>query len=150
MDRLRRGIIVVLLVLAPHLALAGPAEEASAVLDHWTIAFDANDPAALTQLYAPDATLLGMSSPLLAEGMAAIQKYFSRLPGSGDTVAIGEHRMVALSDTIVVATGFYDFTLVQNGEPVPMPARFTMVIAKRGDAWLIVHHHSSQRPKPAS
>lgn len=150
MGRLTRGIIVVLLALAPRLAVAGPAEDAGALIGRWAIAFDANDPAALTQLYAPDATLLGTSSPLLLEGTAAIHKYFFTLPGSGNTVAIGEHQMVALSDTVVVATGFYDFTLIQNGEPVPKPARFTMVIAKRGGAWLIVHHHSSERPKPAS
>jgi len=150
MRRSLLGIVIILLTLAPCLAAARPVDEATAVIYRWVIDFDANDAAALAQLYAPDATLLGTSSALLAEGTDAIRKYFSDLTSTGDTVAIGKYRMVALSDTIVVATGFYDFTLIRNGDPVPEPARFTMVIAKRGNVWLIVSHHSSQRPKPSS
>jgi hypothetical protein len=56
--------------------------------------------------------------------------------------------MVVLSDSAVLGTGFYEFTLIQDGKPAPTPARFTMVLVKRGSDWLIAHHHSSQRPKP--
>jgi hypothetical protein len=62
---------------------------------------------------------------------------------------IGERRTVGLSDGAVLGTGFYEFTRMQDGQPVPTPARFTMVLVKRDGNWLIAHHHSSQRPKPA-
>ncbi len=44
--------------------------------------------------------------------------------------------------------GFYDFTAIRDGNPVVTPARFSMVVVKRGDDWLIAHHHSSRRPEP--
>jgi uncharacterized protein (TIGR02246 family) len=149
MTTLRRVLIIVLLALAPTgAAFAGPADEASAVIDHWAAAYNANDVDAVVKLYAQDAILLATTSPLLAEGAGPIRAYFARLPGSGNKVAIGERRMVVLSDSAVLGTGFYEFTLNQDGKPVPTPARFTMVLVKRGSDWLIAHHHSSQRPKP--
>jgi uncharacterized protein (TIGR02246 family) len=138
----------VLVALAPLTAVAGPAEDASAVIDHWAAAFSANDLEAVVKIYAPDAIRLGTVSPILVEGTEPIRAYFARLPGSGDKVAIGERRVVALSDDAVLGIGFYEFTAIRDGAPVSTPARFTMVVVKRGNDWLILHHHSSQRPKP--
>lgn len=149
MARFTRVLVVVLLALAaPPAAFAGPTEEASAVIDRWAAAFSANDADAVVKLYTPDAILLGTMSPILSEGTEPIRGYFARLPGSGVKVAFGERRMVALGDGAVLGTGFYEFTLTRDGKPVPTPARFTMVVVKRGVDWFIVHHHSSQRPKP--
>ncbi len=120
----------------------------NAVIEHWATAFNANDAQAVVKLYATDATLLGTLSPMLADNTESIQKYFSRLPGSGFKVNIGEHRTVTLGDNAALATGFYDFTAIQDGKPIPLPARFTIVVMKRGNDWLIVHHHSSRRPEP--
>jgi uncharacterized protein (TIGR02246 family) len=149
MTTLPRVLIIVLLALAPTgAAFASPADEASAVIDHWAAAYSANDTDAVVKLYAQDAILLATTSPLLAEGTGPIRAYFARLPGSGNKVAMGERRMVVLGDSAVLGTGFYEFTLAQDGKPVPTPARFTMVLVKRGSDWFITHHHSSQRPKP--
>jgi hypothetical protein len=68
--------------------------------------------------------------------------------GSGRKVEVGERRMTVLSDVAVVSTGLYEFTGMRDGMPVANPARFTMVLVKRGADWMIVNHHSSQRPKP--
>jgi hypothetical protein len=56
--------------------------------------------------------------------------------------------MVVLSDTAVLGTGFYEFTAMRDGKPVPSPSRFTMIVVKRGADWMIAHHHSSRRPEP--
>ena len=128
-------------------ALAGPAEDANAILDRWATAFNANDADAVVKLYAPDATLLGTISPSLAEGTEAIRAYFKGLPGSGTKVVFAD-RNVAMQGNAVVTTGFYEFTRILEGKPVPLPARFTIVVVNLGGAWLIGHHHSSQRPKP--
>jgi hypothetical protein len=56
---------------------------------------------------------------------------------------------VVLGSGAVLGTGFYEFTRMQDGKPVPAPARFSMVVVERGGTWFIVHHHSSERPKPA-
>jgi len=72
--------------------------------------------------------------------------YFSALAGSSIKITIGERRMVVLSDETVLGTGFYGSTLMQDGQPA---ARFTMILVKRDGDWVILHHHSSLRPKPA-
>jgi hypothetical protein len=48
----------------------------------------------------------------------------------------------------VLLTGFYEFTRMQEGKPVPFPARYTMLITKRGGEWRIMHHHSSPHVEP--
>ncbi len=147
MRRLARALAVLVLALSPGLAAAGPAEDANAVIDRWADAFTANDPEALVKLYAPDAILLGTSSPVMSEGVVAIHNYFARLPNSGNKVVIRELKLLVLDEHAVLGTGYYDFSIRGNNNPAAAPARFTMVLVKRGDDWLIVHHHSSPRTK---
>jgi len=136
-------------MLAPAAAKAGPADDANALLDRWVAAFNANDPKAITALYTPDAILLGTSSPVISQGTDQIFQYFARLPNSGTQVRISERHMLVLDDDSVIVAGFYDYELVQGGRAVLAPARFTMVMVKHGDQWLIAHEHSSQRPSAA-
>lgn len=123
---------------------AGPAEDANAVINAWVAAYSANDREALVSLYAPNAILLGTTSPIISEGTEAIRTYFQDLPGSGRKNAIVERRTVVLGDTAVLGTGFYNFMREAEGN-VPRPSRFTMLLEKRGGRWMIVHHHSSPR-----
>jgi uncharacterized protein (TIGR02246 family) len=145
---MRKAIWVwaVVAMLAPSVASAGPADDANALLDRWVAAFNANDPKAVTALYAPDAILLGTSSPVMSQGTEQIFQYFARLPNSGTQVRISERHLLVLDDDSVIVAGFYDYELVQGGRAVLAPARFTMVMVKHGDQWLIAHEHSSQRP----
>ncbi len=148
MPRFIRVLVVVLLVLGPAGAFAGPAEDASGVIDRWAATYNANDVDAIVKLYAPDALLHGTSSPTLNQGSAAIRSYFAGLAGSGNKVTIGERHMVAIGDAAAFGVGFYEFVSIQDGKPVPRPSRFTMIVVKRGADWLIVHHHSSPVPPP--
>jgi uncharacterized protein (TIGR02246 family) len=140
--------LVALLLSLPSAAFGGPAEEANVVIERWAAVFSANDAEAVVSLYSTDAVLLGTVSPTIAQGTEAIRAYFSRLPGSGNKVAIGDRRTIVINDAAVASAGFYDFTLIRDGQPVPNPARFTMLLVKRDGQWLIAHHHSSFRPKP--
>ncbi len=139
------GVGTMLLVLGPVASFAAPVDAASAVIDRWATGYNANDAEALAKLYTVDAILLGTRSPILSDGTAGIRAYFTsvRQPGDGAKVTFGERRMVVLGDRAVLVTGFYEFTRPASSTP----ARFTMVIVKRGSDWLIVHHHSSERPK---
>jgi hypothetical protein len=130
-------IVAAIVAFAPITTFAGPAEDASAAIDRWVAAYSSNDVEALMKVYAPDALLHGTSEPQLNAGTAALRQYFRGLPGSGNKVAIQERRMVVLSDTSAMGVGFYTF---RN------PARFTFVVVKRGNDWVIVHHHSSSIP----
>jgi uncharacterized protein (TIGR02246 family) len=139
-------IFAALLILWPLHALAGPAEDASAVIDHWAAAVSANDANAVAKLYTSDALLYGLTSFKLSAGSEAIREYFKTALERGNKVTIGERHMVVLADAAVMGVGFYQFDLIQNGIRVPRSARFTFVVVKRGADWLIAHQHSSALP----
>jgi uncharacterized protein (TIGR02246 family) len=125
-------------------ALAGPAEEASAVVDQWSATYSANDRNALVALYAPDALLLGTTDPVATRGTEAIREYFVALDKGGRRNTIREKNVIELGENAVVVAGFYDFARKeQNYEP--RPSRFTFVVVKRDGKWMIAHHHSSPR-----
>jgi hypothetical protein len=148
MGRFTRILVLALLALAPAAAVAGPAEDASALIDRWAAAFNRNDVDALVKLYAPDAIFMSSVDPSIYERTAAIREYYAKVGGSGRKVEMGERRMTVLSDVAVVSTGLYEFTGMRDGKPVTNPARFTMLLVRLGADWMIVNHHSSQRPKP--
>lgn len=125
-------------------AAAGPAEDANAIVDRWSAAYSANDRDLLVSLYAPDAILLGTTSPILSQGTEAIRKYFEMLPNSGRRNAITERHMIVVGDDAVVGTGFYTFSRAVEND-APRPSRFTMLVVKRDGKWMIAHHHSSPR-----
>ena len=148
MGMFTRVIIFLLLVYAPSAAFAGPAEDANATVDRWSAAYSTNEPETVVKNYWPDAVLLGTVSPVMSEGTEAIRTYFSPLKGSGNKNAIGERRAIVIDDNAVVVTGFYVFTRMVEGKPVPGPSRFTMLVTKRGGEWRIAHHHSSPHVQP--
>lgn len=141
-------LTIALLWMTPFGAMAGPAEDANALLDRWSAAYSANDPEAITNNYWPDAILLGTVSPVLSEGHDAILKYFSVVKGTGNKSTIQERHTIPIDENAVLVTGFYEFTRMQDGKPVPAPSRYTMLITKRGSEWLIMHHHSSPHVQP--
>jgi len=142
------SLVLLVLLTLPLIAIAGSGEEANAVIDRWSAAYSSNDPDAVAKNYRPDAILLGTVSPILSQGTDAIRAYFSNLKGSGNKNAIGERHTMVLSDNAAIVTGFYDFTRMKDGQPVPGPSRFTMLLIKDGGEWLIAHHHSSPRGQP--
>jgi len=141
---------IVLSALMPAASMAGPAEEANAALDKFSAAYTANDVDALVQLYAPNAILLGTNSPVISEGRDAVRAYFTnlKLAGSGNKNDIEDRKTIVVDDNAVVVTGFYLFTRMSDGKPVPAPARFTVLLTKVGGQWLIAHQHSSPRAMP--
>jgi uncharacterized protein (TIGR02246 family) len=148
--RLTYFVVAALILIAPAVTSAGPAEDANAAIDRWSAAYTSNDPEAVVKNYCPNAILLGTVSPVISEGTEAIRKYFSLIKDSGNKNSIQERRTIVIADNNVVITGFYDFTRMKDGQPTPSPSRFTMLVTKSGDQWCIAHHHSSPHvlPKP--
>ncbi len=140
--------LVALLWMLPAVAIAGPADDANAVLDRWSAAITGNDPDAIADKYWPDAILLGTVSPVISQGREAIVKYFTPIKGTGNKNAVQDRHAIVIDDNAVVLTGFYEFTRMQEGKPVPGPSRYTMLITKRGGEWRIMHHHSSPHVQP--
>ncbi len=144
------SVLLMAMMFAARPSIAGPAEEANAALDRFSAAYSANDVEALVQLYAPNAILLGTNSPIISEGRDAVRAYFTnlKLAGSGNKNQIQDRRTIVVDDNAVVVTGFYEFTRMSDGKPVPGPARFTVLLTKVGGQWLIAHQHSSPRATP--
>jgi len=143
-----RILLVAFLVLAPTQLVAGPAEEADPLFARWKAAYDANDNVAVAKLYATDALLHGTRSRDVTVGREAITKYFTVVVGTGNKVEFREQDLKVLNDKTILVVGFNDFMRNKDGMLTPEPARFTMVLVKQGDEWLIAHHHSSLRPPP--
>ena len=96
------------------IAIAGPGEEANAVIDRWSAAYSSNDLDAVVKSYRPDAILFGTFSPAISQGTDAIRAYYSDIKGSGAKNSIGERYTMVLNDNAVVVTGFYDFTRLKD------------------------------------
>jgi len=143
-----RVLLMAFFALAPTQVFSGPAEEADAFFARWKAAYDANDNVAVANLYATDAILHGTRSTDLTVGREAITKYFTVVVGTGNKVEFVEKQLKVITPTTMIAVGFNDFMRNREGKLVPEPARFTMVLVKQGDDWLIAHHHSSLRPPP--
>ena len=148
MARMAKLLFIALLLIPPTAALAGPAEDANAAIDRWSAAYSGNDPEIIASNYWPDAILLGTVSPVISEGAQAIVTYFTPTKGTGNKNTIDERRTIVINDTAVVVTGFYTFTRMVEGKPVPGPSRFTMLVTRRGSEWRIAHHHSSPHVLP--
>jgi len=148
MVRVAQFVFIALILSLPAVASAGPAEDANAAIDRWSAAYSSNDPETIAKNYWPDAILLGTVSPVISEGTEAIVTYFTPTKGTGNKNAIDERRAIVVDDNAVVVTGFYTFTRMVDGKPVPGPSRFTMLVTKRGDEWRIEHHHSSPHVLP--
>jgi len=58
-------LVLLAILTLPLIAIAGPGEEANAVIDRWSAAYSSNDPDAVVKSYRPDAILLGTVSPVL-------------------------------------------------------------------------------------
>ena len=144
------SLVLLTILTLPLIAIAGPGEEANAVMNRWSAAYSSNDPEAVAKNYRPDAILLGTFSPAISQGTDAIRAYYSDIKGSGAKNSIGERYTMVLNDNAVVVTGFYDFTRLKDRQAVSEPSRFTMLLIKYDGEWLIAHHHSSPRGQPAN
>lgn len=121
-------------------------DQVAAATAAWRAAYDSRDPARITAMYDSDAVFWGTTAKTVAANPAAVAEYFKDAPKSPNArVAFGEQHIRVYGD-VAVNTGYYTFSNVRDGQPVSVPARFTMVFRNRDGKWLIVAHHSSRVP----
>ncbi len=123
-----------------------PQSEIEAVTADWAQKFNARDAARLASLYDESAVLWGTFAPNLTVSPQGVRAYFDAvcaLPAPL-RVEFDEQLIRSCGDTVLNA-GRYTFTFVDNAQP-PIEARFSMVFRHVGERWLIIDHHSSQRP----
>ena len=149
MARIAQVVFIVLMLTSPAVAAAGPAEDANAAVDRWSVAFNSNDPETIAKNYCPDAILLGTVSPLMSEGTQAIITYFTPTKGTGNKNAIDERRTITNQRQRCPSHWLlHVYTRMVDGKPVPGPSRFTRLFTKRGNEWCIAHRHSSPHVLP--
>ena len=115
-------------------------------VEEWMKTVCSNDVNAIISLYKEDAVLLGTLDGKIRKGRGEIKGYFDffvKLKPCGEITEIVEEDY----GHVVVANGMYDFDLVENGEQVVAPARFTFVLERTGTKWMIHSHHSSKEPE---
>ena len=140
------ALSIALLSLTP-VASAGPKEDVAAAATTWAQALGEDNPDKVLPLYSDDAVLWGTLSPTVRADRVALRDYFVTafkvLPGL--KVAFGD-QLIRVYGGMAVNTGYYTFSYVKDGETKSLPARYSFTFVKRGDAWLIVDHHSSVMP----
>jgi uncharacterized protein (TIGR02246 family) len=138
---------LILLSLFVH-ASAEPKDEVAAATSTWAKALGEDDPDKVLPLYADDAVLWGTLSPTVRSDRSALRDYFVAafrvLPSL--KVAFGDQLIRVYDCGTAVNTGYYTFSYLKDGEPKSLAARYSFTYVKRGDAWLIVDHHSSAVP----
>jgi uncharacterized protein (TIGR02246 family) len=128
-------------------ASAGPKEDALAVVESWTKAFEASDVDGISKLYAPDATFFGTGSKTLVNNPEGIREYFGQLrTNMPRSATVKEPDVMLLSDTTFVVTGLDNVSQTRDGQKVSATGRTTFIVAKRGADWKIVHFHRSAMP----
>jgi uncharacterized protein (TIGR02246 family) len=140
------GLILLIATASGH---AGTTEEAFSVIAQFKKAYDAADPQAIVQLFAPDSVFLGTSMQKPTREKDAILKYFQASASANlpKHVEIENYEVLQVSDTAVLFTGQDTFFQTRDGKGVPTPARFTFLITKGPEGWCIGHFHSSRRPE---
>ena len=115
----------------------------------WADAVDACDPARISALYSPEAVLWATTSPNITSTPEGVRRYFDGVCASPvpPKVEFGEQLIRFHGDT-AIDSGSYTFTVTREGKQMSVPARFTIAYRKIGEKWLIVDHHSSERPAP--
>lgn len=150
----RLSIVVTALLLVslviPSPAEAGPKEDAQAVFDKFLAAFTAADAEGVIGLFAPDALHFGTTMRDVGTSAAAVRQYFAglstRKPGAFKASAPAPLAALVLSDSAVLLSGLWQ--VQRPGEPVPAEGRISLAVVKRGDRWLIAQFHNSPRPNP--
>jgi len=150
---MKRMLFALALVLIAGSAVAS--ESSLKALDaRWKKALLANDAAALTNLYSPDAVVYPPDA-VEARGREAIRKAFDSFL-AGKKVIDFQLKVEKIEAHGSTALGWGRWTLKvalqTGGDPVVMEGRYTEVAKRIGGKWLFVADHASLplTPSPAS
>lgn len=136
---------------SPAAAGAGPSKKTIAKLfTEWDAALATGDPAKVADRYAPDAVLVPTLSSEVRTDRAGIVDYFRHFLEGKPRGTITRSEIRVLGHDTAVDSGTYRFSLLKDGKPAQVDARYTYVYQKRDGRWLIVSHHSSAMPKPVT
>ena len=117
-----------------------------AVLNQVTESYAKRDLALLRAAFAPDpdVVMYGTGVDEKRVGLAEIQAQAQRDWSQADATAITYGwTSISVAGPVAWAAGDAAFKLKAGGQEMTLPARFTCVLEKRGQQWLIVQAHFS-------
>ena len=123
-----------------------PEQEIAQLFDRWNASLQTGNPDEVLKNYAPDAILLPTVSNKVRHNLAEVKDYFQNFLKLKPQGVINE-RNVRVFDEVAIDSGIYTFSLIKDGKPAEVRARYTFVYHKVGDQWLISEHHSSMMPE---
>lgn len=121
--------------------------EIGAAAQSWVAALNTCAVDRILALYDRDAVLWPTTSREIANSPDKIRQYFERVCSSPTRPqgALNE-QYVRMYGDIALNSGTYTFTIMRDGKPIAIPARFSFTYRRTGGQWLIVDHHSSGMP----
>ncbi|MGH1461947.1 MAG: SgcJ/EcaC family oxidoreductase [Neptuniibacter sp.] len=123
-------------------------QEVKSTITRWAAAFSNSTTQEICSLYTDDAVLMGTLSPFYRNSSELIKEYFDSLfRQQKRSVEIIDIHAQTYGDT-ATCSGLYTFHWKSHDEQqVNLEARFTFVLVRQSEAWLIAHQHSSALPK---
>ncbi len=113
----------------------------------WNDALQSRVARNMTDLYAPEFTLLPTILGRFIHDKAGADAYFELFLSQEPHAEIVEEEHQDITPDCYIHAGTYKFTFDPAAKREPLEARFSFVWRrKNGGAWLIMHHHSSQKP----
>jgi ketosteroid isomerase-like protein len=106
--------------------------------------YDKN-PQAIAKSYAPDAAIFNLAPPLVHRGIDIAETQAWLDTWEGPIEITPEHFAVKVSGDIAFCHGYMRMDGIKKGvdQPTSFWMRETLCLERKGDAWQIVHEHTS-------
>ncbi len=130
-------------------AIADSQSAALSAAHAWVDAINRHDVDGIVATFASDARFFGTSTKVLVDSSANIKKYFEAVftQYAPLSVQLGEVTVIELSPDSAVLTGYDQWTLTVDGQPVAGVGRLSIAVARRDGQWRIVSFHRSAMPE---
>ena len=141
---------VILLALCATPALAREkSSDVEAALGQWKAAVEAGKVDDIMKLYDRNAIMISTFAQEPMTKREQIAGYFKKVVTNPDIkVVVEDSHTRLIGNNVAVISGRYTLSYSQEGEPISIPARFSVVYQLEGGQWLIVNMHSSRVPLP--
>lgn len=121
--------------------------EIAGLFDRWNAALATGKPQEVLKLYAPNAILEPTVSNEVRDTSEEIQDYFAHFLQLKPRGVINYRQIRVLDENTALDAGVYTFSVIKDGAPSKVQARYSFVYEKQHGEWRIMNHHSSSMPE---
>lgn len=121
--------------------------EIAGLFDRWNAALATGKPDEVTKLYAKNGILQPTVSNKVRASHEEIKDYFTHFLPLKPQGVINSREIRVLDSDTALDSGVYTFSLVKEGKPTKVQARYTYLYEKVDGEWKIMNHHSSAMPE---